>query len=95
MLYFDCNQYYIQSTFIEINEGGYILEINKNKIRELMNNYCNGNYTAFARALNLNVAHVYRTLNNSSSKAGGKFLGAIISFCEKHKLNYKEYIFLK
>lgn len=71
------------------------MEVNKKKIQYLMNKYCNGNYNEFARQLNLNVAHVHRTLNNPRSKAGPKFLGAIIKFCEKNNLDYKEYIFFK
>ncbi|NSW92862.1 MAG: XRE family transcriptional regulator [Firmicutes bacterium] len=58
-----------------------------------MEEYCNGNYNAFARELNLNVAHVHRTLTKENSKAGAKFLGALMVFCEKNNLNYKDYIF--
>ncbi|MGE5631591.1 MAG: hypothetical protein ACM3TR_10915 [Caulobacteraceae bacterium] len=70
------------------------MDIIKEKVIELMERYCEGNYNAFARELGLNVAHLYRTLNNPNSKAGAKFLGSLIDFCERKELDYKEYIFL-
>lgn len=89
MIYFNCNQYYIQSI-----RGGICLDIKKELVIELMKEYCEGNFNAFSRELGLNVAHVYRTLVNKKSKAGPKFLGALMNFCEKKGLNYKDYIFL-
>ena len=70
------------------------MRINKEKVIALMNEYAKGNYNEFARMLNLNVAHVYRTLVHENTKAGPKFLGALISFCETRDLDYKDYIFL-
>lgn len=70
------------------------MDIIKEKVIELMTIYCDGNYNAFARELGLNVAHLYRTLNNPNSKAGAKFLGSLMNFCERKNLDYKDYIFL-
>lgn len=89
MVYFDYNQYYMQSI-----RGGDNLYIKKDKVIGLMNKLYNGNYNEFARVLGLNVAHLYRTLKNQNSKAGPKFLGALAIFCKDNNLDYNEYIFL-
>lgn len=68
--------------------------IKKDKVIELMNKFCNGNYNEFSRTLGLNVAHLYRTLKNKNSKAGPKFLGALAIFCKNNDLDYNDYIFL-
>lgn len=70
------------------------MNINKDKIFELMDNYADGNYNKFSRILGINVGHLHRTLNIESKKAGSVFLGAIINFCEKNNLDFKDYIFL-
>lgn len=68
--------------------------LNKTKVFQLMNEKCDGNYNAFARELGVNVAHLHRFLNIEGSEAGPKLLGAVAKYCEKHGLDYREYIFL-
>lgn len=68
--------------------------LNKDKLVELMNEKCKGNYNAFARELEVNVAHLHRFINTKESVAGPKLLGAVARYCEKLGLDYREYIFL-
>lgn len=68
--------------------------LNKEKISQLMNEKCDGNYNAFSRELGVNVAHLYRFLNTAESEAGPKLLGAVAKYCERRGLDYREYIFL-
>ncbi len=76
-------------------KGGELeMYINKEKVFDLMQKHFQGNYHAFARELSLDVSHLYRTLNEKNRKAGPKFLGALMQFLERNKIDYKEYIFL-
>lgn len=68
--------------------------LNKDKLFDLMNKECEGNYNAFAREIGVNVAHLHRFINNAESVAGPKLLGAVAKYCEKHGLDYRDYIFL-
>lgn len=70
------------------------LYIDKNKLHQLMEEKCQGNYHAFARELGVNVAHLYRFFNVPESKAGPKLLGAVAKFCKKNNLDFMSFIFL-
>lgn len=70
------------------------MRINKPKVRGLMRTYANNKYRQFARLLNIDVAQVHRTLG-AKAEAGPKFLGALMSFCATHGLDFNDYIFLE
>lgn len=65
--------------------------MNQEKIRGLMDKYCNGNYNRFARELGCDPAHIYRFL--TTGKGGGKkIVLGLINFCTDKGLNFQEYI---
>lgn len=68
--------------------------VNKEKLRGLMKKKADGNYNEFARQLGINVAQLYRVLN-TNSKAGPKFLGRLMLYCQVNDLEFKQYIFLE
>lgn len=68
--------------------------LNKEKVRELMNNKANGNYHEFSRQLGVDVAQLHRVLN-TESKAGPKLLGKLMKYCQKRNLDFYSYIFLE
>lgn len=68
--------------------------LNKERVRALMDEKAEGNYHEFARQLDLDVAHVHRVLN-ANSKAGAKFFGKLMRYCQKNGLDFQHYIFLE
>jgi hypothetical protein len=76
------------------------LYVNKQKLRELMvqttgtKEYPAGCYRAFARILDYDVGRVHRILNSPDAKGGAKFLGKLKTYCEKHNLDFNQYISL-
>ena len=58
-----------------------------------MNEHCNGNYNAFARATHINVAILYRVLNNKAN-AGLKTINKLIDYLKANSLVIENYIFL-
>ncbi|CEP67105.1 Uncharacterized [Moorella glycerini] len=68
--------------------------LNKIRVKELMQEKANGNYHEFARQLDVDVAQVYRILTKNS-KAGPKFLGRFMRFCQDNGLDFRQYIFLE
>lgn len=67
------------------------MKIKRQKATELMNTYCAGNYTRFARELGVDPSQLYRFL--STGVGGGKKLaGGIIKFCKEKGLDFEEYI---
>lgn len=67
------------------------MKANRNKVFELMNTYCDGNYNRFGRELQLDPSHLYRFLNTGVG-GGKKLVGAIIRFCKENNLNFEDYI---
>lgn len=74
--------------------------INKIKLKELMaettgtTDYPEGCYRAFARLLNYDVGRIHKILNSPDAKGGAKFLGIVKSYCERHDLDFNQYIFI-
>lgn len=64
--------------------------LNREKIMDLMKKYCNGNYNQFGRELGVDPAHLYRFLNTGVG-GGKKMIFCLMDFCERNKLNYKNY----
>jgi hypothetical protein len=69
------------------------MELKRDKVFELMNEYCYGNYNRFARNLGVDPAHLYRFLNTGVG-GGKKLVGAVIKFCRDNSLDFETYVSL-
>lgn len=69
------------------------MKINIEKVKELMAERHNGNYNAFARATGINVALLYKMLNNKAN-AGLRTVNRLIDYLKQNGLNVEDYIFL-
>ncbi len=67
------------------------MKARRDKLIELMNNYCNGNYHKFARDLGIDPSHLYRYINTGIG-GGTKMIGSVIKFCKRNNLDFEEYI---
>ena len=67
------------------------MQANRDKVIELMNKYCGGNYNRFSRELKVDPSHLHRFLKTGIG-GGKKLVGAIIKFCKENGLNFEEYI---
>ena len=65
--------------------------LNREKIKELMDSRCMGNYNRFSRELGVDPAHLYRFLNTGIG-GGKKIILSLMKYCEKNNLYYKKYI---
>lgn len=65
--------------------------INREKMLELMQSQCRGNYNLFGRQLGVDPAHLYRFLNTGVG-GGKKMLFALIEYCDQHHLNFKQFL---
>jgi hypothetical protein len=63
-------------------------------IRSLISNKFDGNKTAFADAIGVNRSQVSLIINQEGKGAGSVFYGALIAYCEREGLNFRDYIFL-
>lgn len=77
----------------ETNLDGKIAKykIDRKKLYELMNTYCNSNYNEFARALNVYPSHIHKYMVKGEG-GGVKITGAILMFCASHNLNFYDYL---
>lgn len=71
------------------------MEVNIEKIKELIKNNFNNNKTKFAEAIGISREYVSKLLNGKKDNESAKICNAIILYCETNKLNYKDYIFLE
>jgi len=76
---------------INLDKGSVQMKLNRIKIKELMMEYTHGNYTRFARELNVDPSHLHRFLT-SDIGGGKKIVGAILKFCKDKGLNFEDYI---
>ncbi|RCX09621.1 hypothetical protein DFR58_13425 [Anaerobacterium chartisolvens] len=67
------------------------MEIKREKLRELMNTYCDDNYNRFARELDINPSQLYRVMNTGVG-GGKKVVGAVMKFCRMRGLDFNTYI---
>ncbi|MGI6668390.1 MAG: hypothetical protein ACOX4M_02835 [Acetivibrionales bacterium] len=67
------------------------MEVNRNKIRDLMNTNCAGNYNRFARELGVDPSHLYRFLKTGVG-GGKKILMSVIKYCKTNGLDFEDYI---
>ena len=62
------------------------------KVRELVNEQFHGNISYFAADVGLGREYTSAILNGRLRPDSPKFCNAIITYCEKNNLNYKNYI---
>jgi hypothetical protein len=67
------------------------MEVNRQKVRDLMNTSCAGNYNRFARELGVDPSHLYRFLKTGVG-GGKKILMSVIKYCKVNGLDFEEYI---
>ena len=67
------------------------MEVNRQKVHDLMNANCAGNYNRFARELGVDPSHLYRYLNTGVG-GGKKILMSVMKYCKVNGLNFDEYI---
>lgn len=70
---------------------GIKMEVNRQKVFDLMNNYCGGNYNRFARELGVDPSHLYRFLNTGVG-GGKKILMSVMKYCKCNGLDFEEYV---
>lgn len=70
---------------------GMLMEVNREKVFDLMNSHCAGNYNRFARELGVDPSHLYRYLNTGVG-GGKKILMSVMKYCKANKLDFEEYI---
>ncbi len=69
------------------------MELNKEMFIKLFDTNFNASYAEASRQLGVASAQIFRIIN-SNGEAGAKFLGKLITYCDTHKLNFRNYIFL-
>ncbi|MBP2644445.1 MAG: family transcriptional regulator [Firmicutes bacterium] len=71
-----------------------MLLIKEKFIQFILDGKFNGNQNQCAQALRMNPPQLNKFLNNKSTKAGAKFLGAVYAYCEKEKIEFRDLIIL-
>lgn len=66
---------------------------NIEKIQRLVNEKFDGNKSAFAKTIGIERSQVSRILKDGTG-AGAMFFGALMQYCERENLRFKDYIFL-
>lgn len=64
--------------------------INREKMFDLMNRQCQGNYNKFGRELGVDPAHLHRFLN-SGIGGGKKMIFALMEYCDNHGIGFKQF----
>ena len=67
------------------------MKINREKVNDLVEEYCAGNCNRFAREVGVDAAHMYRFLKTGVG-GGKKVVLGLIKFCKSKSLNFEEYI---
>ena len=67
------------------------MKAKREKVEQLMQEQCFGNYNRFARELGIDPSHLYRYINTGIG-GGKKLIGALMKYCMKKGLNFEEYI---
>ena len=70
------------------------MEINMGAFNTLLREKFNNNQAEMARGIGVSKYQLNIVLNNNGKKAGKKFIGAIIKYCDKNNYNFRDYIFL-
>jgi hypothetical protein len=77
---------------INDERGLFTIYPNVSKLRKLIVNRFN-NKAAFAREIGVNRTTISKIITRE--RAGAKFFGGLIKYCERENLDYKEYIVLQ
>lgn len=64
--------------------------INREKLFDLMNTRCQGNYNKFSRELGVDPAHLYRFLNTGIG-GGKKLIFALMEYCDSRNISFKQF----
>lgn len=67
------------------------MEINKDRLWQLLDDAADGTYRELARLLGVPVSQLHRVLNGES-KAGPVFWGKLRTYCKEHGLEFEEFI---
>jgi len=67
------------------------MEVNRQKIRQLMKTRCEGNHNRFARELGVDPSHLYRFIN-AGVGGGKKILMSVMKYCKMNGLDFEDYI---
>ncbi|MCI8481816.1 MAG: hypothetical protein HFJ27_01690 [Clostridia bacterium] len=70
------------------------MEVNVQKIEELIKEKFNNNKSKFAKTIGISREYITNLINGKKEGDSAKICNAIILFCESNNLDYKEYIFL-
>ena len=70
------------------------MRINIQKMQELIKKKYRGNQTFFAEEADIDRSYLNQLLNGKITDNSPKICNAMISYCIKNKLDYKDYIFL-
>ncbi len=70
------------------------MKINIQKLQELIEEKYRSNQTFFAEDADIDRSYLNQLLNGKITNSSPKICNAIINYCEKNKLDYREYIFL-
>jgi hypothetical protein len=70
------------------------MKANRDSLTTLMNSYCGGNCTRFARELGVDPSHLHRYLHTGVG-GGKKIVGAVMRFCKTKGIDYEQYIDLQ
>ncbi len=68
-----------------------LMEVNRQKLFDLMGTHCAGNYNRFARELGVDPSHLYRYLNTGVG-GGKKILMSVMKFCKTNGLDFDDYV---
>ncbi|MCX7923762.1 MAG: hypothetical protein N3B21_17395 [Clostridia bacterium] len=67
------------------------MKVNREKIKQLIDTYCEGNYARFAREVDIDTSHLHRFVNKGIG-GGKKVLGGVMRFCKDKNINFEDYI---
>ncbi|WP_138751079.1 hypothetical protein [Paenibacillus sinopodophylli] len=70
------------------------MEINKDRIQQLLVEVADGKGRKLARILGVQPSHLHKVLN-TESKAGPVMLGKLHTYCEENSLPFDEFIVKK
>lgn len=70
------------------------MEPNIIKIQNLVDKQFGGNKSAFAQTIGIERSQISRILKDGTG-AGAMFFGALMDYCDKNDLQFKDYIFLQ
>lgn len=67
------------------------MQLNKDKVRELMDEYFLGNYNRFGRELDVDPANLHRFLTRGIT-GSIKIVGAVMKFCKDKVIEFNDFI---